>query len=264
MNDVEHRLRAVLLTCASADEAIWMLHQEHQVGQVLLSRAVATVFGLTLTAARQVVADAVHRQGLPPLEPQLSEEVGWPDREAGVLDTLEQTNPFWQHLASQDATLRACFLPSWDRPLLISVVLASTPLLRALATEPFSGPNPRGQVRVPRWPVPVQVDTELQAWSVQALIPDGVLPPLVQLAEALVLATTREHLGVGIDGTTILGSIQREGHVARFRTWSPEQQWEPEVHAFLSMLVDLTLTLCPQGQVHQAALDVARHLATRA
>lgn len=252
-----------LQTSGSANEAIWMLQQQ-QVGQALLSRAVATLFSLTLMEARQVVIDAIKRQGVPPLERQRPGEPGWPDREAGVLDTLEQSNPLWRHQALHDAAYRVCFLPSWDMPLLICVERSSTPLLKAVATEPFSGPNAQGRVHVPRWPVPVRIDTELRSWSAQALIPDGVLQRLDGLAEALVRATGDEGLGLGIDGTTILGSIERERHVTRFRIWNPTPRQEPEHHGFLSALVDLTLKCCPQGYVHQAAKAIAQDLATRA
>lgn len=82
---MEHQLRTILHTTGCADEAIWTLAQEHQVGQVLLSRAVATVFNLTLAQARHAVSDVVKRQGIPPLERERPGEPSWPDREAGVL-----------------------------------------------------------------------------------------------------------------------------------------------------------------------------------
>lgn len=258
MSEVERQLRTVLHTTGCADEAIWRLAQE-QVGQVLLSRAVATVFNLTLAQARQAVSDAVKRQGIPPLEQERPGEPGWPDREAGVLHTLEQRSPLGRRQTPPDAAYRACFLPSWDLPLLITVERAQDAVLKVLATEPFSGPDAQGRVSVPRWPVPVRVDTELRSWSAQALIPEGALQPLEQRAEALLRVTGGEGFGVGLDGTTILASIERGNHLMHFRTWSPTPREAPEQHAFLSALVALTLKLCPQGDGGFLSMTGAQH-----
>lgn len=264
MTDLEHHLRTLLQTGGSVDDAIWTLSQEQHVGQILLSRAVATVFTLTLTEARHVVRGAVERQGRPRQQPQRPDGPGWPDREVGVLETLEQRLPRWRHRTPHDAVYRACFLPSGDRPLLITVDGSSTPLLTAVATEPFSGPDPQGRVQVPRWPVPLRVDTELQSWSVQARLPEGVLRPLEERAEALVRVYGDGGMGIGVDGVTVVGFIARGEHLTPFRTWSPSAQQAPACHAFLSALVAVTLDVSPQGQVHQAAQAVAQHLASRA
>ncbi|MFC3606096.1 hypothetical protein [Deinococcus soli (ex Cha et al. 2016)] len=245
-----------------ADAAICTLAQA-QVGQVLLSRAVATVFNLTLTDARQAVRDAVKNQGVPPLELDQAQGPSWPDREAGVLATLAQ-GPLLGRLQNQpSAVYQACFLPSWDRPLLITVEQSATPCLTAVATEPFSGPDPQGRVRVPRWPVPVRMDTELMSWSVRANLVEEALTVLEETAAALVPAIRAEQRGHGLDGTTILGSITTAGQGTPFRTWSPQAEQEPAHHAFLSALVDLTLACVPQRHVHDAAQAMAQELIAR-
>ncbi|GGL13038.1 hypothetical protein GCM10010844_34760 [Deinococcus radiotolerans] len=245
--------------CGCADAAIWTLAQA-QVGHVLLSRAVATVFNLTLTDARQAVRDAIARQGVPPLELDRPQGPSWPDREAGVLATLAQGPLGGRPQDQPSAVYQACFLPSWDLPLLIMVQRSATPLLTAVATEPFSGPDPQGRVRVLRWPVPVRVDTELMSWSVRANLAEEDLTVLEERAAALVPVVQAEQLGCGLDGTTILGSITTGGQGTPFRTWSPRAEQEPAHHAFLSALVDVTLACVPQGHVHEAAQAMAREL----
>ncbi|UBV45180.1 hypothetical protein LAJ19_20435 (plasmid) [Deinococcus taeanensis] len=259
MPDLEQQLQAATQQCGCADEAIWTLAQA-QVGQVLLIRAVANVFNLTLTDARQAVRDAVARQGIPPLELNRPQGPSWPDREAGVLATLAQGPLLGRWQDQPLAVYQACFLPSWDLPLMITVERSATPLLTAVATEPFSGPDAQGRVQVPRWPVPVRVDTELMSWSVRANLAEEALLILQETAAALVPAIRAEQLGYGLDGTTILGSITTGGQVTPFRTWSPQAEQEPAHHAFLSALIDVTLTGVPQGQVHQAVQAMAREL----
>ncbi|WP_139806476.1 hypothetical protein [Deinococcus hopiensis] len=260
--DAEQRLRAALLESESAAEAIWRLH-EARVGHILLSRAVATVFGLTLLEARQAVAGAVECQGIQHPEPQGEVGLCWPDREAGVLDYLERNSPLWQHQAAQPAAYQAHFLPSWEAPMLLSVELQPVPILKVLVAEPFSGPDSQGRVRVPRWPVPISMNTALKSWSAQALLTERVLPALEHRAIAAVQDVDIQASGVGIDGITILASVHLKGQVTRFRVWSPTPERDPGAHAFLSLLLNLTLDHFPQGKIHAAARDVAGYLFPR-